>query len=111
MSVLTGVFFFEPVALLAEGVDRNIHSLMPPLDGFGSPSSRRAWIEIAAGHDEQDGRNVALLAEGVDRNDQTWTRAMPIYRSPSSRRAWIEIDGMEALAPFCSRRPPRGGRG
>ena len=70
MSVLTGVFFFEPVALLAEGVDRNvlncvylklhfvallaegvdrnIHSLMPPLDGFGSPSSRRAWIEIAA---------------------------------------------------------------
>ena len=57
-----------PVALLAEGVDRN-----RPICNFwvnlsGSPSSRRAWIEIRlSGGKPQRGR-VALLAEGVDRN-------------------------------------------
>ena len=78
------------VALLAEGVDRN-----RPICNFwvnlsGSPSSRRAWIEIdhyrfledkrvspssrrawieirLSGGKPQRGR-VALLAEGVDRN-------------------------------------------
>ena len=56
------------VALLAEGVDRNIILLY--CYGFSqvSPSSRRAWIEIqAVSHMLNVGR-VALLAEGVDRN-------------------------------------------
>ena len=56
------------VALLAEGVDRN-----GPWDGKyivkqASPSSRRAWIEIA-------------------QKCCFWR----FLRSPSSRRAWIEI--------------------
>ena len=38
----------ESVALLAEGVDRNIVSREWLLNGTGSPSSRRAWIEISS---------------------------------------------------------------
>ena len=39
---------FSPcVALLAEGVDRNHHLVNHLLIVCGSPSSRRAWIEIA----------------------------------------------------------------
>ena len=56
------------VALLAEGVDRNTTPPGYPHDLPGSPSSRRAWIEI---HDFACVRyhaRVALLAEGVDRN-------------------------------------------
>ena len=34
------------VALLAEGVDRNTHAIKPAREMSGSPSSRRAWIEI-----------------------------------------------------------------
>ena len=34
----------------------------------GSPSSRRAWIEIGTALQELQRRRVALLAEGVDRN-------------------------------------------
>ena len=34
------------VALLAEGVDRNNKKFMKTLKNAGSPSSRRAWIEI-----------------------------------------------------------------
>ena len=57
------------VALLAEGVDRN--SYFPELKPSpkGSPSSRRAWIEIENAKADMD-----ATAE-----------------SPSSRRAWIEI--------------------
>ena len=56
------------VALLAEGVDRNrlvIISCQPPT---WSPSSRRAWIEIAERTTPLHTPTVALLAEGVDRN-------------------------------------------
>ena len=78
-----------------------------------SPSSRRAWIEIAKptktilrrwvallaeGVDrnnqlKQTGltMQVALLAEGVDRNTNTAKTTKKINVSPSSRRAWIEI--------------------
>ena len=66
---------FPPVALLAEGVDRNQR------DGFGelfdskSPSSRRAWIEISSAWSWMRLRPVALLAEGVDRNsNRIWPR-------------------------------------
>ena len=38
--------FFFPVALLAEGVDRNSFPVSFPLLLTPSPSSRRAWIEI-----------------------------------------------------------------
>ena len=33
-----------------------------------SPSTRRAWIEIAPDHNNREHRNVALHPEGVDRN-------------------------------------------
>ena len=81
-----------------------------------SPSSRRAWIEIARGGApaalplvallaegvdrnhwynalDAEGAKVALLAEGVDRNaDRAGERDRRVG-SPSSRRAWIEITG------------------
>ena len=58
----------KPVALLAEGVDRNLFiNSQSQTDGW-SPSSRRAWIEIKSGK----------LFYCTD-------------MSPSSRRAWIEI--------------------
>ena len=61
---------FTPyVALLAEGVDRNIIIRMAPPVGV----------------------KVALLAEGVDRNHQPGVDLRPEQESPSSRRAWIEI--------------------
>ena len=63
------VFAAVQVALLAEGVDRNARSPIP------------AILPV----------NVALLAEGVDRNLFPLSiRAMEFW-SPSSRRAWIEI--------------------
>ena len=37
------------VALLAEGVDRNMDSQKDVWGDFVSPSSRRAWIEINSG--------------------------------------------------------------
>ena len=56
------------VALLAEGVDRNLLSDSEIAKGKVSPSSRRAWIEIAPKIDSTNVVCVALLAEGVDRN-------------------------------------------
>ena len=57
------------VALLAEGVDRNLGS--------------RTFTKITGA--------VALLAEGVDRNRASRISLAACSRSPSSRRAWIEI--------------------
>ena len=59
----------ERVALLAEGVDRNVLRVVLLAADPLSPSSRRAWIEIVpllawCPHFLA----VALLAEGVDRN-------------------------------------------
>ena len=56
---------------------------------MGSPSSRRAWIEIMAEVE----------------------KAMNVELSPSSRRAWIEIVHTVVFFVSHSRRPPRGGRG
>ncbi len=58
------------VALLAEGVDRNkeINALFSNIRK--SPSSRRAWIEIADIMQQRHDGDVALLAEGVDRNSR-----------------------------------------
>ena len=58
----------KEVALLAEGVDRNPSMQWWTVYSSGSPSSRRAWIEIEVG-------------AGAERG----------LESPSSRRAWIEI--------------------
>ena len=62
------------VALLAEGVDRNILSLI------------RFYLSF-----------VALLAEGVDRNLKAHKYKSFPTASPSSRRAWIEISSHSPL--------------
>ena len=56
------------VALLAEGVDRNVFCAALCIDLLVSPSSRRAWIEISLVNLGIFIFVVALLAEGVDRN-------------------------------------------
>ena len=56
------------VALLAEGVDRNVKESVKYTGTTASPSSRRAWIEIPVIACMKSLRLVALLAEGVDRN-------------------------------------------
>ena len=61
--------FQECVALLAEGVDRNLHL-------------QYTWTRSA---------NVALLAEGVDRNGKEVDDMTEAEVSPSSQRAWIEM--------------------
>ena len=58
------------VALLAEGVDRNVPDLFCPNHDILSPSSQRAWIEIENSGSGQRTSVVALLAEGVDRNSK-----------------------------------------
>ena len=78
----------DRVALLAEGVDRNTLSAARASVTAVSPSSRRAWIEIAYGGWRTLSRTVALLAEGVDRNFMVVFSVMVV-----------------------SGRPPRGGRG
>ena len=57
-----------PVALLAEGVDRNPQLAEQGVVDDLSPSSQRAWIEIPRRRRRWCCRWVALLAEGVDRN-------------------------------------------
>ena len=98
------------VALLAEGVDRNHNAafdlgLVPV-----SPSSRRAWIEIAHPQIVRAGFPVALLAEGVDRNATiaiiltglcVALLAEGVDRNHTGRGAYDNAVG----------RPPRGGRG
>ena len=79
------------VALLAEGVDRNELEGFDDKEGTLSPSSRRAWIEIAERVNLDDLDLVALLAEGVDRNYEALQIGNRADQSPSSRRAWIEI--------------------
>ena len=56
-----------------------------------SPSSRRAWIEMATLSSRSVKMVVALLAEGVDRNRKKAKATEIEVESPSSRRAWIEI--------------------
>ena len=81
------------VALLAEGVDRNLF----PFRLFAVTAKVAL---LAEGVDRNLIRHmglmsvlVALLAEGVDRNFfSSSLTASVLYRSPSSRRAWIEIE-------------------
>ena len=76
------------VALLTEGVGRNIVARDAAVGGHLSPSSRRAWVEIGGQQAEPEGNFVALLTEGVGRNQN--------YGLVASA-----VEG----------RPPRGGRG
>ena len=99
------------VALLAEGVDRNFDADKQAFHGWGSPSSRRAWIEIACPLFVGGAVVVALLAEGVDRNTETLPMPTSELESPSSRRAWIEIPSVWTRCGASCGRPPRGGRG
>ena len=71
----------DKVALLAEGVGRNRALWLDLLEPAGSPSSRRAWVEMS-------------VRSGVG----YW------YRSPSSRRAWVEIT-MSAATPAAGASP------
>ena len=103
MPFQRGLSPHPPVALLAEGVDRNSFNI-PQIPQLAT---------------------VALLAEGVDRNcaiQNHCGRAMEVAllpvgafvvddRSPSSRRAWIEMFMETKAQPFFRSRPPRGGRG
>ena len=81
----------QPVALLAEGVDRNAACGQTVCCCIASPSSRRAWIEMHYYHAVNVSIAVALLAEGVDRNALMLVSPASSLASPSSRRAWIEI--------------------
>ena len=78
----------KEVALLAEGVGRNRHGFPDDNRDWESPSSRRAWVEIGRDADDRRLQLVALLAEGVGRNGNKLAR--------------------QALGRS---RPPRGGRG
>ena len=66
-----------PVALLAEGVDRNLRRYQSSDDRRQSPSLRRAWIEIVLLKKPTVKKDVALLAEGVDRNSLTVATVVP----------------------------------
>ena len=88
------------VALLAEGVDRNMFWRSQATKRQKSPSSRRAWIEIFLLTFIAERYIVALLAEGVDRNKVSFGGNIAVPTSPSSRRAWIEI-----LDRDCRKRP------
>ena len=79
------------VALLTEGVDRNLLSYFKSKYFVKSPFSRRAWIEIPCPCTGSGGRGVALLTEGVDRNIFSICALSVRDASPFSRRAWIEI--------------------
>ena len=88
--------------------------VLQPEGCAASPSSRRAWVEIAVvvnplatsavallaegvGRNHKslaratEGVKVALLAEGVGRNTDKMRSKANLDLSPSSRRAWVEI--------------------
>ncbi len=79
------------VALLAEGVGRNRRIAIWSTSVAPSPSSRRAWVEIATAQADLRATLVALLAEGVGRNTFAILFVLHQLVSPSSRRAWVEI--------------------
>ena len=78
------------VALLAEGVDRNL--------AIQGDAQGAVVALLAEGVDRNQNGNahikmfsVALLAEGVDRNGYAQLPQPQPVLSPSSQRAWIEI--------------------
>ena len=104
--------FTTIVALLAEGVDRNITTAQLPnhcqkVALLAEGVDRNIGVNILS----DTGLNVALLAEGVDRNYKGKYTPLHLTRSPSSRRAWIEIQPAKLHRWGRGCRPPRGGRG
>ena len=98
------------VALLAEGVGRNLGELFMVL-GLGV-----ALLAEGVGRNLHTGTGrgfvlVALLAEGVGRNRPSAYGRPTGRTSPSSRRAWVEIPRLFGLYTTATGRPPRGGRG
>ena len=96
----SGSYIKVYVALLAEGVDRNILSKALHRWGNQSPSSRRAWIEIFWGL-----FGVKLPPSPSSR--RAWIEIAAAARhparpcgSPSSRRAWIEIGCSAQQTPY-----------
>ena len=97
------------VALLAEGVDRNEGRR---LDEWrrGSPSSRRAWIEMLSCRPVHTSGVVALLAEGVDRNMSSASALM--LASVALLAEGVDRNSkIMAFHASITGRPPRGGRG
>ena len=98
------------VALLAEGVDRNLIRNGIVTINDPSPSSRRAWIEMPTSTISRLSEEVALLAEGVDRN---------IVNAPDVEVVLVALlaEGVDRNTFYTSNRsgedgrPPRGGRG
>ena len=103
----------NPVALLAEGVDRNSGKGYITQKGWAVALLAEGVDRNPASEIDKLAKEVALLAEGVDRNlkslsqgalegvallaegvDRNWSRTdrLDYYvPSPSSRRAWIEM--------------------
>ena len=118
------------VALLAEGVDRNRASVLPPIalwvallaEGVdrnektsqcsgrhqGSPSSQRAWIEISPHSIGAKAKIVALLAEGVDRNPVNIAPMSPSYvallAEGVDRNRWISLSREPSMRSPSSQR-------
>ena len=78
------------VALLAEGVDRNIKETFGAVDAYVALLAEGVDRNIKETFGDVDAY-VALLAEGVDRNIEDSYACRKGKGSPSSRRAWIEI--------------------
>ena len=91
MLVLWVTSVARSVALLMEGVDRNKGRERSAAPRPSSPSSWRAWIEIAY----DDGYTAGRASPSSWR---AWIEIRPVTRyneyeqSPSSWRAWIEIE-------------------
>ena len=97
------------VALLAEGVDRNCKMLALVVQPVRSPSSRRAWIEISIFRLQQSPSGVALLAEGVDRNQRcnnihNRAEEVALLAEGVDRNSWGISRTAAALASPSSRR-------
>ena len=121
------------VALLAEGVDRNLLCscllLALPLSPSSrrawieiseapicwhiasSPSSRRAWIEILSKTVKLRCWKVALLAEGVDRNIDAAIKEMDEVAVALLAEGVDRNLVVVRFSRLCYCRPPRGGRG
>ena len=100
------------VALLAEGVDRNPQLAEQGVVDDLSPSSRRAWIEIARRPSSARGSSQSPSSRRAWIEILEWNGADAAgLGSPSSRRAWIEIFNSKLIATMEESRPPRGGRG
>ena len=131
---LKAAFRLYHVALHPEGVDRNRDKGHYAFSCDVSPSTRRAWIEIAhrkgLRHKGQSPSTRRAWIEMLRVDERgLWGSVSPSTRrawiemlkpashalisspSPSTRRAWIEMKVLLALTLINLCRPPPGGRG